>query len=126
MVGRRFEVKLAPSSAYRRLAGLCPPRPWCRGPVMAAPTRRRGPPFGKLPGPRVREVGAGPPPGTPVEVWFQDGWTRHASNRVGRKGTLTRLWAETGARAPRRRARTATDRSTRSAPCAPGVTWAAR
>jgi hypothetical protein len=45
----------------------------------------------------VREVGAGLPPGTPVEIWFQD------EMRVGQKGTLTRIWAETGSRptAPR-------------------------
>ena len=40
----------------------------------------------------MREVGAGPPPGTPVEVWFQD------EMRVGQRGTLTRVWAETGSR----------------------------
>jgi hypothetical protein len=36
-------------------------------------------------------------PGTPVEVWFHD------EMRVGQKGTLTRVWAETGSRprAPR-------------------------
>jgi transposase len=36
-------------------------------------------------------------PGTPVEVWFED------EMRVGQKGTLTRVWAETGSRpsAPR-------------------------
>ena len=36
-------------------------------------------------------------PGTPVEVWFHD------AMRVGQKGTLTRVWAETGSRpsAPR-------------------------
>jgi putative transposase len=31
-------------------------------------------------------------PGTPVEVWFHD------EMRVGQKGPLTRLWAETGSR----------------------------
>jgi DDE superfamily endonuclease len=31
-------------------------------------------------------------PGTPVEVWFHD------EMRGGRKGTLTRVWAETGSR----------------------------
>jgi hypothetical protein len=40
----------------------------------------------------VREVGAGLPPGRPVEVWFAD------EMRVGQKGTLTRVWAETGSR----------------------------
>jgi hypothetical protein len=40
----------------------------------------------------VREVGAGLPPGTPIEVWFGD------EMRVGQKGTLTRVWAETGSR----------------------------
>ena len=46
---------------------------------------------------RVREIGTGLAPGTPVEVWFQDGM------RVGQKGTPTRVWAETGSRpsAPR-------------------------
>ena len=36
-------------------------------------------------------------PGTPVEIWFED------EMRVGQKGTLTRVWAETGSRpsAPR-------------------------
>jgi DDE superfamily endonuclease len=45
----------------------------------------------------VREVGAGAAPGAPVEVWFGD------EMRVGRKGTLTRVWAATGSRprAPR-------------------------
>jgi putative transposase len=40
----------------------------------------------------VREVGAGAVPGAPIEVWFQD------EMRVGQKGTLTRVWAETGSR----------------------------
>jgi hypothetical protein len=45
----------------------------------------------------VSEVGAGLRPGTPVEVWFQD------EMRIGQKGPLTRVWAETGSRpsAPR-------------------------
>lgn len=45
----------------------------------------------------MREIGAGLAPGTPVEVWFHD------EMRVGQKGTLTRVWAETGSRprAPR-------------------------
>jgi hypothetical protein len=40
----------------------------------------------------VREVGAGLAPGTPIEVWFAD------EMRVGQKGTLTRVWAESGSR----------------------------
>ncbi len=45
----------------------------------------------------MREIGAGLAPGTPVEVWFHD------EMRVGQKGTLTRVSAETGSRpsAPR-------------------------
>lgn len=45
----------------------------------------------------MKEIGAGLGPGTPVEVWFHD------EMRVGQKGTLTRVWAETGSRpsAPR-------------------------
>ena len=45
----------------------------------------------------MRQVGAGLPAGTPVEVWFGD------EMRVGQKGTLTRVWAATGSRptAPR-------------------------
>jgi transposase len=40
----------------------------------------------------VREVVAGAVPGAPIEVWFRD------EMRVGQKGTLTRVWAETGSR----------------------------
>ena len=45
----------------------------------------------------MREIGASSAPNTPVEVWFAD------EMRVGQKGTLTRVWAETGSRpsAPR-------------------------
>src|SRR4051794_23912873 len=71
------------------------------GPGAAPPPRRRRPGgTGRLSAnfpARVREIGAGLAPGTPVEVWFQD------EMRVGQKGTLTRVWAETGSRpsAPR-------------------------
>ncbi len=45
----------------------------------------------------MSEACPGLPPGTPIEVWFQD------EMRVGQKGTLARIWAETGTRptAPR-------------------------
>ena len=45
----------------------------------------------------MKEIRAGLTSGTPVEIWFQD------EMRVGQKGTLTRVWAETGSRpsAPR-------------------------
>ncbi len=40
----------------------------------------------------MSEACPGLPPGTPIEIWFQD------EMRVGQKGTLTRVWAETGSR----------------------------
>ena len=45
----------------------------------------------------MKEIRAGLTSGTPVEIWFQD------EMRVGQKGPLTRVWAETGSRpsAPR-------------------------
>ena len=35
-----------------------------------------------------------------VAVWFMDGWTRPASNRVGRKGRLCHRWWRRGQRPP--------------------------
>ena len=46
----------------------------------------------------MSEIGVDLPPGTPVEIWFQD------EMRVGRKGTLTRVWAATGSRPSAHRA----------------------
>ena len=45
----------------------------------------------------MKEIRADLTSGTPVKLWFQD------EMRVGQKGTLTRVWAETGSRpsAPR-------------------------
>ncbi len=41
--------------------------------------------------------------GKPLEIWFQDGRAPKAIDRIGQKGTLTRLWARIGSRprAPR-------------------------
>jgi Winged helix-turn helix len=111
------------AGALQRLPAAGRVAPLGAGATAAPPRRRRPGGAGRLSAnfpARVGEVGASLPPGTPVEVWFGD------EMRVGQKGTLTRVWAARPAPARPPRARTATSRSTCSAPCARRATWGAR